>query len=507
MAKTLLLADDSVTIQKVVNISFASEDVTLVTVDNGDDAIERAKETRPDLVLADVVMPGKNGYEVCEAIKADPDLRHIPVLLLTGTFEAFDEERAAQVGAAGHVSKPFEAQTLVTRVKELLAATPPPPAEAETMVTAEPVSETAASSGSNDDSFDFFDDDLSEVKVAAPEAISIDDADSVFAFGDAELTPAEPPAAAAAVEPPAPLAEPAFPDRTVAILPDDPGEPDLDIEASMTAEPAEVPSTALSADLIDGGFGNPEDELLSIAETGVDDSFVTVDPTGTAEDSYDFSFDRDSADTNDENEALSVEAADVAQATLIDPNGASGYDVSSSDLGDPFALETVDEPVTAPAPVDEAIAAPDTADATQFLDLDSLVDSPAHSDEPFASVEIVDEPGAGGLMHETFAKADEPAVSEPIFASAPPPADEAKALPAESAAATDSVLAEITPQLREEIHDTLEKIAWESFGSITEKVVAEIVDRVEKVAWEVIPQLTETLVKEEIRRLKGESDD
>ncbi len=58
-----------------------------------------------------------------------------------------------------------------------------------------------------------------------------------------------------------------------------------------------------------------------------------------------------------------------------------------------------------------------------------------------------------------------------------------------------------------EIHDTLEKIAWESFGSITEKVVAEVVDRVEKIAWEVIPQLTETLVKAEIRRLKGEPDD
>jgi CheY-like chemotaxis protein len=281
MAKTLLLADDSVTIQKVVNISFASEDVTLVTVDNGDDAIERAKETRPDLVLADVVMPGKSGYEVCEAIKADPDLRHIPVLLLTGTFEAFDEERAAQVGAAGHVSKPFEAQTLVTRVKELLAATPPP-VDAEPMVAADPVSETAASSGSNDDSFDFFDDDLSEIRVAAPEPISIDDADSAFAFGGAELIPAEPPAVAEPVEPPAPLAESAFPDRTVAILPDDPGEPDLDIEPSMTAESAEVPPTALSADLIDGGFGNPEDELLAIAETGVDDSFVTVDPTGTA---------------------------------------------------------------------------------------------------------------------------------------------------------------------------------------------------------------------------------
>ena len=126
MAKTLLLADDSVTIQKVVNISFASEDVTLVTVDNGDDAVERARETHPDLILADVVMPGKSGYEVCEAIKADPELRHIPVLLLTGTFEAFDEERAARIGAAGHVAKPFEAQALVNQVNRLLAEAPSP---------------------------------------------------------------------------------------------------------------------------------------------------------------------------------------------------------------------------------------------------------------------------------------------------------------------------------------------------------------------------------------------
>ena len=120
MSKTLLLADDSVTIQKVVAISFASEDLTIATVDNGDDAITRARELLPDVILADVVMPGKSGYEVCEAVKADPTLRHIPVLLLTGTFEAFDEERAQRAGAAGHVAKPFEAQALVQRVRELL---------------------------------------------------------------------------------------------------------------------------------------------------------------------------------------------------------------------------------------------------------------------------------------------------------------------------------------------------------------------------------------------------
>jgi CheY-like chemotaxis protein len=121
MPKTLLLADDSVTIQKVVGISFANEDVILLTVDNGDDAIHKAREVRPDLVLADVVMPGKNGYEVCATIKADPDIGSTPVMLLTGTFEAFDDARAQEVGADGHITKPFEAQALVDRVNALLS--------------------------------------------------------------------------------------------------------------------------------------------------------------------------------------------------------------------------------------------------------------------------------------------------------------------------------------------------------------------------------------------------
>ena len=94
MSKTLLLADDSVVIQKLVGLSFANEDVEIVTTDNGDDAVVMALDLKPDIVLADVVMPGKSGYEVCEAIKQNPALAHIPVLLLTGTFEAFDDARA-----------------------------------------------------------------------------------------------------------------------------------------------------------------------------------------------------------------------------------------------------------------------------------------------------------------------------------------------------------------------------------------------------------------------------
>jgi CheY-like chemotaxis protein len=538
MAKTLLLADDSVTIQKVVNISFASEDVTLVTVDNGDDAIERAKETCPDLILADVVMPGKSGYEVCEAVKADPDLRHIPVLLLTGTFEAFDEEHAARVGAAGHVAKPFEAQTLVSRVKELLAATPPPPA-AEPVVTAEPSLATASDEpvDTNADSFDFFDDDVAEVAASTPavtpEPTSIDDADSAFAFGDAELTPmaapAQPAEAAPLADSPFTADATPFPDRTVAILPDDPSAPDLEIAPPVVAEPVEVPPTALSADLIDGGFGDPADELLAVAASDADDSFVTVDPTGTSDETFDFSFERDPerSDAEAESGTLSVEAEDVAHATVLDPNGASGYDVSSSDLGDPLAfgatgdplaepvVESVAEPSAEPIAdpislpeMDDPFAAPeDPADATAFFDLDSVEDEPALVSEPIATAEMLDESASSDVAPDAFAEPESPLVADPIFDAAPPTDEAARPLPADSAAAADAVLAEITPQLREQIHDTLEKIAWESFGTITEKVIADVVDRVEKVAWEVIPQLAETLIKAEISRIKGESDD
>ncbi len=122
MSKTLLLADDSVTIQKVVGITFASEDIDLVTVDNGDDALTRAREIHPDLVLADVSMPGLDGYELCHAIKTDATLSGTPVVLLTGTFEVQDDSRAAQVGADAQIAKPFEAQALVDLVRGLIGA-------------------------------------------------------------------------------------------------------------------------------------------------------------------------------------------------------------------------------------------------------------------------------------------------------------------------------------------------------------------------------------------------
>ena len=125
MSYKLLLADDSVTIQKVIELTFADEDIDVIAVSTGSQAIARAPVDRPDIVLADVGMPDRDGYEVAAFIKRTPGLSHIPVLLLTGAFEPIDEGRAKAAGCDGVLVKPFEPQMVITRVKDLIAGKRP----------------------------------------------------------------------------------------------------------------------------------------------------------------------------------------------------------------------------------------------------------------------------------------------------------------------------------------------------------------------------------------------
>ncbi len=132
MARTILVADDSVTIRRVVELTFAETDIRVETVGSGLEALERFETLRPDLVLVDVVMPDPSGYEICERVKGSD--RAVPVVLLAGTFEPFDPERAQRCGADGHVVKPFDSRALVQLVERLLemARVAPVEAEAET---------------------------------------------------------------------------------------------------------------------------------------------------------------------------------------------------------------------------------------------------------------------------------------------------------------------------------------------------------------------------------------
>jgi CheY-like chemotaxis protein len=507
MGKTLLLADDSVTIQKVVGISFASEDISLVTVDNGDDAIARARALRPDVILADVVMPGKSGYEVCEAINADPALRHIPVLLLTGTFEAFDAERAQRAGAAGHISKPFEAQALVERVKRLLANAPAPaaapparpaaagaPRAAGTGAAAPP---RAPAPPARDDAFDFLDEAppappartaTAASKLAEPEptdaGLEFDGGDSAFAFGDddfASSSSSASPASATA--------------HTVAILPDaPPPAPDDDFALGGDAELELAPRGARAESVA----------ARSVEETDFDYEFEGVGATDAG--------------------------ADVApQATVLDPIAGSEYDVSSSDLATTLPpVEAPDatrllEPTRAPQarlgedPVMDLLegdldeAAPldvDPADETFDRMPASLRGAPAQAAKTV--VQMVSTPDSGEVSSDLDASwGAAPPVRPPAQTQPPrPPAPRASApRPAAGAPIADAALERIAPALRAQLHETLEKIAWEAFGRVAETIIEQAVERLEKAAWEVVPRLAETLIQEEIRRLKEESEE
>ncbi len=121
MAK-ILVADDNSNIQKMVGLALKDQGIDVVAVGNGEAAVRKISDLKPDLVLADVFMPVRNGYEVCSYVKQDPALSHIPVILLVGAFDPLDEQEAQRVGADGVLKKPFvPPDPLISMVKSALA--------------------------------------------------------------------------------------------------------------------------------------------------------------------------------------------------------------------------------------------------------------------------------------------------------------------------------------------------------------------------------------------------
>jgi CheY-like chemotaxis protein len=466
MGKKILLADDSITIQKVIELTFSDEDFDVITVGNGRLALEKLPEVRPDIVLCDIIMPEKDGYEVCEQIKKDPATSHVPVLLLTGAFEPFDQERAARAGYDGSLAKPFEPETLIAKVKDLLARAPARASAPPTVPVVRPVDMPRPSAA-----------------VAPPPVLPFQrPAPVVFA-------PSPPPTTA----PPAPsfipdepfggLDEAAFTEP--ATESEGPFAPVTEEEsATLLAPPAPAPADASSTVMFRGGelpWTAPPAPPVPAAPVATDREPPPVPAPGpeaadVPELAEEPAFEEVLEEDLDFGDGGFEPAPEVESSTVMfTPGVATLPPVPADDEG---GVTGAFEPVRvgeAPPPLERDLPPAFEPEPEPLEPVPQAEEFPAPMPEPVEEeAPPLPEPApAPPLAAESFADL----ASEVI---APPP----PAPPSEAAAMSVPV-------------EMVEKIAQRVVAQISEKSVREI-------AWEVIPDLAEALIKQEIERLKAE---
>ena len=119
---TVLIADDEHNIRHILDFSLHAEGFDVLSAHNGEDALSLAREQGPDLIILDVMMPGKGGIETCRALKNDPETARIPVILLTARASKADRDAGEQAGADDYITKPFSPQKVIESVQGLLGA-------------------------------------------------------------------------------------------------------------------------------------------------------------------------------------------------------------------------------------------------------------------------------------------------------------------------------------------------------------------------------------------------
>lgn len=463
MGNKLLLADDSITIQKVVGIIFANEDYELTVVDNGNAALDKARELLPDIILVDALMPGKTGYEVCEAVRREPSLRHVPLLLLTGAFEPFDEGKARESGADDFISKPFESQHLIDKVKTLIELGKERRAGQSVLPAAEPVATPPVQPA---------------VTPAAVEPLTA--ATAVFA-----AEPEQAPAAAAGME------EMLF--------------ADLDVSAETAPLTAAVsPAEAtVEAELVEV---SPDDDLWGAfdleelpEESQVEFGTVIAEETAVAEEvavADEFVFAEEAEVGTIEASTVLVEpAGDIdgkwlpVEEQTFDFQEEEGFPEESMPEADPFAelaaapeaaaqdemAEFLAEPAREPMPVMEQPFAPE----------EESVPAPAPAAAPPQEMDLQFAPEEEYVPFVPPGEAEAPSVAA-VAATA------AAAVATASAVAPASAASAPAPAPPAELSE-------EQLTALVAKISKDIIERI---AWEVVPDLAENIIKEEVRRLK-----
>jgi len=125
-APTVYFIDDSATMREVIKIAFRRENISVVTCADAGAALDQFEQTPPDAVITDVIMPDRDGYEVCNYIKQHPSFSATPVILMSGVVNKTVAEKAIAVKADELIRKPFQPQELISRVKGLLQPKPAP---------------------------------------------------------------------------------------------------------------------------------------------------------------------------------------------------------------------------------------------------------------------------------------------------------------------------------------------------------------------------------------------
>jgi len=486
--KKILVADDSVTIQKVIALTFAEESFEIQSVGTGSDALDKIKEWQPDIVLADVIMPQMNGYELSKAIKEDQSTSNIPVLLLAGTFEAFDEEEAKAAGADDYITKPFESGELISKVKNLTGLVDTAPAQ-------EPVAA------------------VPEAPEQVPQEIPSE-----------PLPQADPPAAesiSAAVpspEPPAAVVE----------------ELTADFPESVNFEPVAPEATSPSADdepdiwdILSEVSSDIDTELPSAAQPEAETSVPSLGPLEDAGvvdvGSFEVGLDREvesvpevpivGAEIKPEEEV--VEFSPVPQESPV--NDISHVEERERDF---FGLDESQETGPVIGSLDDAIEeisfeveeASQGADEASFIVPDPLENQQETTGETVSpEMFMSDIPAEAGQVEEipdVHTEPDPASIEMSPTAEEIAPVLEVQDIP--SAAVPEAVPDEgEMPVLEEPQPEASVPVAGDQI-QIDDDRIMELVrkiaeEKAEKVAWEVIPELAEVLIKEAIAKIKSES--
>ncbi|HXH39171.1 MAG TPA: response regulator [Thermoanaerobaculia bacterium] len=518
MPKKILLADDSITIQKVVELTFSDGDYEVTAVNNGAKAIARLAEMRPDIILSDIIMPEKNGYEVCEYVKSHPEYRNIPVILLTGTFEPFDPDRADKAGCDAVVTKPFESQSLIHKVEELIQQSQSGGAASEPA----PAAPSADPFGHDNDIF-----------TAAPAATPPAAADMPFdapsdafsgetrafsrmTFEDMQRMDSEPSAPATAPQPamPEPEASPwdeppaAFGGETRAF-------PRMSFEEmqqmATESQPVHAPEIATPFDA-PAPAAPPPPEPSPWDEPRPDDASTRAIPKMSFEEMRQVA-------AESQPEPTPFEApAPLFETPAPSPEPTPFETAAPSPEPTPFET-SAPSPEHEPSPWDEQPAAfggeTRAFPRMSFEEMEQMAATPSPSHDPFAEPNPSESPFG---VQET----PEPAAEEPAWSLAAPTI-EAASEPAVNSQITDAtavnnqITDEPAPAVNHQITDepaVNPQITDAQAVDLTDEQVDRIARRVvqlmseqvvRNIAWEVIPDLAEMVVKERIRQLEAEA--